>query len=275
MENWMDINTLKTFLTLVEVGSFTRTSEKLYVSQSTVTNRIADLENEVGKRLLNRGQKQIELTKEGMLFLEYAKRMVELEQKSLESLNRVSKYESMVQIGATNTIYESYLEREIISYHNQKPKTAIKVILGHSEELLLKLQDKILDIAYTYIPLYKNDISCEVYHKDKLVLVTAYGNDKYKDGINRDDLLYIEYLMCNFKLQGIGEFLSEIFPAYQQFSFEIDNSVKMIPFLLAGEGYSFLPENIVEIYVMERKLRMIPLIEFETPEIISYCVKRR
>ncbi|MDK2807694.1 MAG: LysR family transcriptional regulator, repressor for citA [Clostridiales bacterium] len=270
----MDTNYLNTFIMLAEVGNFTRTSEKLFVAQSTVTNRIAELEKELGKPLFVRGQKQAELTPEGILFLEYARRIVALEKMSLESINRIDKYEDILRIGTTNTIYESYLEKELITYRSLHPSHAVKIILGHSEELLLKLQDKILDVVYSYSPLIRNGFICDVFHKDKLVLVTAYDNSEYQEGIVREDLMKVEYFMCNFKLKGIGAFLTELFPPYQQYPFEIDNSIKMIPFLLAGHGYSLLPETVVEPYVKEKLLRVIPLLNLEAPEIISYRITR-
>ena len=270
----MDINTLKTYISLVQIGNFTRTSEKLLIAQSTVTNRIADLEKEVGKTLLIRGSKQVEMTSEGKIFYDYAKRIVDLEIKAKESINRDNFFEKNICIGTTNTIYEAYLEKEIINLRKDNNKTSLKVILGHSQELLLMLQDKIIDKAYTYVPLYKSGVNCEIFQKDKLLLVTSYDNKKFMSGIDKRQLAQVDYYMCNFKLKGIGEFLSQLFPPFKEFSFEIDNSVKMLPYILNGNGYSFLPEKIVEDFINLKKLRIIPLKDFNAPEIISYTVTR-
>jgi LysR family transcriptional repressor of citA len=269
----MDTRNLKTFLVLAQVKNFTRTAEKLYVAQSTVTNRIAELEREIGKKLFTRDQPHIKLTKEGELFVPFAQRILDLEELSLERLNTAHKYEEIIRIGTTNTIYESYLAEKFRSKRKVENRIAVKILLGHSVELLQQLQDGILDMAYSYIPLYKRGFSCEVFQKEKLVLVTGYHNDQYTNGIRKEDLLKVDYLMCNFKLQGVGEFLSELFPVYHQFSFEIDNSTKMIPYLLEGSGYSFLPENMVNPYIIQKKLRVIPVSDFQTPEIISYCIR--
>ena len=53
----MDTQNLRTFLILAEEKNFTRTAAHLYVAQSTVTNRIAQLELETGKQLVIRGKK--------------------------------------------------------------------------------------------------------------------------------------------------------------------------------------------------------------------------
>ena len=56
---------LHTFLTLVEVGHFTHTAEKLYMTQPGVSQQIKKLEEQVGVALLNRVGKRFELTREG------------------------------------------------------------------------------------------------------------------------------------------------------------------------------------------------------------------
>jgi len=269
----MDIQNLKTFILLAQRRNFTQTAEELFVAQSTVTNRIAELEKQLGKRLLNRDRRQVELTQEGELFLSYAKRIVELQEVAFQKVNAVSGYKSKLRIGTTNTIYETVLSKELITYRSSNSDITMKIILGHSSELLQQLQDGIIDVAYTYIPLHKNGYQCELYHEDQLILVTDYQNVEFEHGILKSQLIGIDYLMCNFMLQGIGEFIRELFPPYYQFSLEMDNSTKLIPYLLGGKCYSFLPKKLVEEYVKEKSLRHIPLIDFETPIINSYCIK--
>ena len=57
----MDTTTLRTFIALAQIKNFTKTAQQLFVAQSTVTNRIRDLETELGKSLFVRNHKQVEL----------------------------------------------------------------------------------------------------------------------------------------------------------------------------------------------------------------------
>lgn len=61
----MDTTTLRTFIALAQIKNFTKTAQQLFVAQSTVTNRIRDLETELGKSLFVRNHKQVELTPAG------------------------------------------------------------------------------------------------------------------------------------------------------------------------------------------------------------------
>ncbi len=266
----MDTETLKTFVKLSELRNFTHTADHLFVVQSTITNRIAELERQVGKQLFIRDKKNLTLTQEGILFLNYAKRMIELEETALLEINKANQFTSTLRIGTTNTIYECHLHQEIRSLMKASKDVATKVIIDHSDNLLQMLQDGIIDVVYTYLPFYKAKFHCNLYAKDELLLVTSSHNVSYQNGIKKEELVRINYLFCNFALQEVGNFIRELFPPYYQFSFEIDNSTKLIPYLLDGIGYSFLPTSLVSSYLLNGSLISIPLLDFEPPIIQCY-----
>ena len=70
----MDTQSLLTFVTLAEYRNFTRTADALFIAQSTVTNRISELEKEIGKQLFERNKRKVTLSMEGELFLSYARK---------------------------------------------------------------------------------------------------------------------------------------------------------------------------------------------------------
>lgn len=61
----MNLQQLETFLTVVELGSFTKTAQRLNSTQSTVSMRIAELERELGVQLPDRSQRHIRPTSKG------------------------------------------------------------------------------------------------------------------------------------------------------------------------------------------------------------------
>ena len=72
----MNLNELRTFLEVIETGSLVAASQRLNVTQSTVTARISALEEEVGQKLLHRYKSGAELTSAGFKFRRYAEVMV-------------------------------------------------------------------------------------------------------------------------------------------------------------------------------------------------------
>ncbi|MCM1040785.1 MAG: LysR family transcriptional regulator [Roseburia sp.] len=271
----MDTQSLLTFVTLAEYRNFTRTADALFIAQSTVTNRIAELEKEIGKPLFARNKRKVTLSQEGELFLPYARRILELSDAGIRNINSMKKYSTLYRIGSTNTIYECHLLPVIQDYMRSHPEQAVKITLGHSNDLLQEIQDGLLDVAYSYLPFYHSAYNCEVFATDNLVLVTRAGNDAWQKGITKERLADADYLFCNFALQDVGLFIKELFPPHYQFGFEIDNSTKLIPYLLSSDGISFVPENIAAPYVEQNELRRIPLLDFEAPKINCYRITRK
>lgn len=268
----MDIESLKTFLVLAETKNFTRTANQIFVAQSTITNRINELEKELGVSLFSRNNRSVELTPEGEHFRSYADKVVELTNSSLTKLTSLRKYKNDLRIGASDSIYEGHLAPIILNHQKTHPEDSLKMTIGLSTHLIEQLQDDILDVVFTYLPLNKAHYHCEIYRQDSLVLVTDIKNKKYKKGITKQDLIQTNYLMCNFALQDVGQFIRNIFPKYHQFALEIDDCSKIIPFLLGSDSYTFLPEDMAQPLVEEKKLQIIPLLDLQTPIINSYII---
>jgi LysR family transcriptional repressor of citA len=229
------------------------------------------LEKAVGKQLFLRDKKKVALTPEGELFLVYAKRLIELEKAAIEQIHSSDFSRQLISFGATNSIYESHLFPVIRSVQSNDKNALIKVVINHSFDLLAFLQDGLIDVAFTYLPFYKKGYSCSPFKEDELLLVTMNNNTDFADGINQHDLVSLDYLFCNFALHKVGQFIRELFPPHHPFTFEIDNSSKLIPYLLDGFGYSFLPKSLIARYLDDGSLISIPLLDFETPTIKSYC----
>ena len=70
----MDNQNLKAFITVAEVGSFSDAADRLYLTQSAISKRIALLEQQIGKRLFDRIARQVSLTEAGNELLPRARR---------------------------------------------------------------------------------------------------------------------------------------------------------------------------------------------------------
>lgn len=266
----MDTQNLKTFLTLANVKNFTQTANLMYIAQSTVTNRIAELEKEVGKQLFTRSKKNITLTREGQLFLDYARRILELEERSVRELNSPAFAREALRVGSTNTIYQCYLEPVLLSMLREENGYAVSLTIGHSVPMLKALQDGLLDLVFSYQPLQRPGFRCRRFRTEELLLVTSPGSPHFREAVKKDDLPALNYLFCNFALQEVGQFIRELFPPFYQFPFEIDNSTKLLSYLLSGVGCGFLPEGLVRPHLERGELRAIRLLDFEAPRIGCY-----
>jgi LysR family transcriptional repressor of citA len=148
-------------------------------------------------------------------------------------------------------------------------------MLGHSLDLLQLLQDNMLDMVFSAIPLKRLGYNCDIHDVDRAALVCKKGMSDYKDGITKEQLAKIPYLMCDFTLSDAGVFIRSLFPKNHIFRLEVDNSSKLLPYLENGLGCSFLPYKLVKDKIEEGVLEEIPLIDFTAPNVTTYLIYRQ
>lgn len=268
----MNTEELKTFIFLSKVKNFTLAAEQLYIAQSTVTNRISELEKEVGKKLFTRGSKTVKLTEAGEIFLRYAERILELQNTSIEEMNALSSHTRKFSIGTINACYEGYLRPFIDECLKHNSITSIKVTLGHSLDLLQQLQDNILDMVFSAIPLKRLGYNCDVHDVDRVALVCKKGMNEYPNGVTKEQLAKLPYLMCDFNLTDAGVFIRSLFPKNHLFRLDVDNSSKLIHYLENGFGYSFLTYKLVKDKIESGVLEEVKLKDFTVPNVTTYLV---
>jgi LysR family transcriptional repressor of citA len=270
----MNTEQLETFIYLSKIKNFTNCAQKLGIAQSTVTNRIYELEKDINAKLFLRGTKKVKLTEQGQIFLGYAQRILELQNSSMEELASTTSHRRKFTIGAINSSYETCVKPLIDRCLTGNSETTVKVILGHSLDLIQQLHDNVVDVVFSAIPVKKKGFMCEPYATDRLALVCAKGKNEYPQGITKSKLGNIPYLMCNITLSSAGEFMRSFFPANHVFKLEVDNSSKLLPFLKDGFGYSFLPYKMIEKEIENGELEEVQLRGFEAPQVTTYIIYR-
>lgn len=271
----MNTEELKTFIFLSKVKNFTLAAEQLFIAQSTVTNRISELEKEVGKKLFTRGSKTVKLTEAGEIFLRYAERILELQSTSIEEMNALSSHSRKFSIGAINATYEVYVKPLVDECLKDNSITSIKVMLGHSLDLIQQLQDNMLDMVFSAIPLKRLGYACDVYDVDRVALVCKKGMNEYAEGVTKEQLCKLPYLMCDFTLSEAGVFIRSLFPKNHIFRLDVDNSSKLLPYLENGLGYSFLPYKLVKDKIESGELEEVSLKDFTAPNVTTYLIYRQ
>ena len=271
----MNTEELKTFIFLSKVKNFTLAAEQLFIAQSTVTNRISELEKEVGKKLFTRDSKTVKLTEAGEIFLRYAERILELQATSIDEMNALSSHSRKFSIGAINACYEIYVKPLVDECLKNNSVTSIKVMLGHSLDLIQHLQDNMLDMVFSAIPLKRIGFNCDVYDVDRVVLVCKKGMNEYPDGVSKAQLAKLPYLMCDFTLSEAGVFIRSLFPKNHIFRLDVDNSSKLLHYLENGLGYSFLPYKLAKEKLESGALEEVTLKDFTAPNVTTYLIYRQ
>jgi len=148
-------------------------------------------------------------------------------------------------------------------------------MLGHSLDLIQNLQDNMLDMVFSAIPLKRIGFNCDVFDTDRVALVCKKGTNEYQDGISKAQLSKIPYLMCDFTLSETGLFIRSLFPKNHIFRLDVDNSSKLLPYLENGLGYSFLPYKLVKDKIEDGTLEEVALKDFTAPNVTTYLIYRQ
>lgn len=121
----IDTVTLQSFLSLVETGSFTKTAEQVGRTQSAISQQMAKLENILGKSLYYRG-KFFSLTKEGELFLSYAKQIYALHREAIDRFKEPD-LSGEVRFGLPEDFASVYLSDILIDFSRIHPRVFLNV----------------------------------------------------------------------------------------------------------------------------------------------------
>ena len=125
----IDVEALIVFAKVVEAGSFSEASRRMGVPLSTVSRRVADLENTLGARLLERSTRRIRLTEIGAEILEHARRGIELEESvAAIASNRAAVARGTIRITVPPSLSESLIVPLVVQFQNEHPGVDVKVL---------------------------------------------------------------------------------------------------------------------------------------------------
>ena len=158
---YMDINLelYRFFCEVAKNGNVTKASEKLFVSQSAVSQAIMQLESRLGCKLFNRSKRGVQLTSEGEVLYPYASNAVSLienAQEKLASMKSLRKGE--IKIGASDTVCGLFLLPLLKKFNTLHPEIHISVINRTTRELVKLLKNGTVDISFVNLPIEDNDM---------------------------------------------------------------------------------------------------------------------
>ena len=125
-----DLNSLTVFAKVVEAGSFSEAARRLKMPISTVSRRIAELENELGVRLLERSTRNLRLTELGTEILEHAARSAELSE-AVDNIvsNRLADVSGTLRLSAPPSISDSLLTPLVTAFQASYPNVRVQILV--------------------------------------------------------------------------------------------------------------------------------------------------
>lgn len=147
----LDLELLRSFVSVVEAGGFTRAGERVHRTQSTVSQQIKRLEEDVGQVLLHRDGKDVRPTEAGERLLSYARRLLSLAEEARDVLRQPGG-EGAIRLGIPEDFAAYRLTKLLGAFSRSHPRLRLDVRADQSKHLARDLERGELDLA-----LYKRE----------------------------------------------------------------------------------------------------------------------
>lgn len=164
--------TIKVFLAVARMNSFTRAAESVNLSQPAVTHQIKNLESLLKARLFNRDQNRVELTNAGKIFLRYSEEINLLYQKAMGEIHEITnQVAGDIQLGAASLMGKYLLPRILGNFKKMYPKVNLSMLVGNSKEVLGFLEKGVIELAIVSEPIPSRNFVAVPFYRDHLTTV--------------------------------------------------------------------------------------------------------
>lgn len=242
----MDITTFRTFLAAAATGSFAGAAQRVNASPSSVTERIKQLEHHLGARLFERDKRGCRLTAAGRKFEASAQQAVRAWDIARHEVSLPEEFTQSVAFGGQYALWPSMLTNWLGDVCAQMPHIAFRATAGASARLNRELADGFLDIAVMYDPLFRRDIGLEKLFEDRLVLVSAAADGKW-----RDHYVRIEWGLA------LGVEIAARLELTPAAGLVLDLGHRSAYWLIEQKMAGFMPERIVQNHIESGELRLV------------------
>lgn len=263
------LDKMQMFIVLAECRSFTETARRMFCSQPTISHQIQQLEEKYKTILIQRKNRQIELTEQGKVFLQYARKILLLDKQMEQELHQVN---SPLSVHISHYIAEKYfatiLPLHIDEFEQQSFSIKSNCYENLKEKLLLEKTN------FAIMPIYENDSEFQQAYKvdllfeEELFLImhcshplagrkVIYARDLKNQTLLLPENLYLQQLIKD----KIDQKNAQV-QYMQMTNFEIIKQA-----VLSGMGISFLPLKIIEPLLGQNKIM--------AKSIHGLCIKRQ
>lgn len=238
----MDIEALKAFRYIVELGTISQAAEKLNYSQSNVTIKLAKLEDQLQTKLLHRHNRGCEVTAKGKDLYEHALQIFMLMEKAENAMQDDHSPKGTLQIGSIETTAAIYLSKVLMNYHENYPNVSLNVRTQPTAMLIEQVLHYQLDGAFISGPLEHSLLGKQLVVNEELVFIYARG----KDPVLENTTILVFRSGCSYRFQMEKYLREHHIKTYQVM--EMGSLEAILGCVQVGLGVTLLPKSVFERY---------------------------
>jgi DNA-binding transcriptional LysR family regulator len=153
-EHPLDLDAVQAFVRIAELGSFTRAAEAMRTTQAAVSLKLKRLEERLGRRLVERTPRSVQLSAQGAAFLEHARELLETHDRALGVFAGARQ---RLTIGISDHVAGPELPALIARMNAQDPQLLIEIRIGSSGALLQSFDRRELDTVIVRLHAGRSD----------------------------------------------------------------------------------------------------------------------
>ncbi|GGB54229.1 LysR family transcriptional regulator [Fictibacillus barbaricus] len=253
----MSIGKYEIFHTVVELGSLTKASAALNISQSGVSHAISSLEKEMGFSLLSRNKTGIKLTVNGERMLLYIRDILYINEKMRQEAGEIKGLEiGIVRLGSFSSVSAVWLPGIAKKFMEQYPHITVEIMEGKQEELGQWITQGIVDFSFMLLPAAE---SFEVLHLKRELFFCVMAESH---PLSEEDSIYIELLKDEKILlqNSTREIMYKLFKGKKltpDVAFHLEDEQAIISMAKNGMGVAILPE--IALHSIPKGVKILPL----------------
>jgi DNA-binding transcriptional LysR family regulator len=188
----MDTELLKTFLEVHRTRHFGRAGENLFITQSAVSARIRQLEENLGSKLFHRERNDIRLTAAGERLVKHAEAILGAWYRAVQDTAVDEVHSLSLSVGGMYSLWDILAQDWIHRLNALRPDIALDVQAHSHEVLLRKLLDGVLDVAFMFEPIQMAKLFVREVGTIELIMVASQQGHTAEQAIS-DHYLMIDW----------------------------------------------------------------------------------
>lgn len=262
----LSLNKLEIFMMVVQVGSFSKAADNLYMSQSAISQHISDLENHLGTTLFKRGSRGVTPTAQGDILYEYTQKILHLVAEAESAVTNVENLtEGQVSIGSTPGVSVYLLPEWIHSFRARYPQLTAALQTNITPTIIDGVLSHKLDIGFVEgeIDGRKNARLGQLVLEDvNLFVVIGRGHPCWNQTSIPIENLNGQPFITRQVTSRTRIWMDSILEAHDikpHIVAELDNPESIKRAVISGVGVTILPEYAIHYEVENEMLRALPL----------------
>ena len=255
----MEIRQLKYFLKVAETLNFSEASRKLYITQSTLSQQISHLEQEIGLPLFERNSHEVYLTEAGKELLPYAQNAVNSTEACVDHMNDLKEMlTGELNIGVTFS-FSNIMAETLIAFLHAYPHVKLNIQYRTMQELMDGLKKRELDLVLAFKPL-KTDkaIDSRAIFSNRLAAIVNENHPLARlSSVKLSELERYDLILPSKGLQARNAFEHLVDGKDLNFKIMVEvNNVNIIDLLHRSNLVTILSESTT---ILEEGMRAIPI----------------